>query len=109
MSKALYLALNAKEIDFGQKIDYSDIYNTIVNADDRIKFILLDDVVYTAYAGYFNDNILHEALISDGDTADQTSIDFRKEIAAKCVLAFEISGFKRVQKKDILTKYLQKG
>lgn len=87
VSKALYLALNAKEIDFGQKIDYSDIYNTIVNADDRIKFILLDDVVYTAYAGYFNDNILHEALISDGDTADQTSIDFRKEIAAKCVLA----------------------
>nr|DAU00319.1 MAG TPA: hypothetical protein [Bacteriophage sp.] len=47
----------------------------------------MDDVVYTAYAGYFNDNILHEALISDGDTADQTSIDFRKEIAAKCVLA----------------------
>lgn len=39
--KALYLKFNAREVSFGKEIKYSDLSSTILNADARIKDIIL--------------------------------------------------------------------
>ena len=64
---ALYLALNAKEIDFGQDISYDLLYDTIMNSDARIKSVSLplDGITYQTYAVYFDGKDFKEVNISD--------------------------------------------
>ena len=91
---ALYKVLNSRALDFGAEIEYDVVYDTIMNADPRIKAITLDDITYTTYAAYLGaDNEIHEIRI---DTLSTEPIDykekelwakFRKEIYAKSVLA----------------------
>ena len=52
--KALYEALYSRVLDFGEEISYDYIYDTIQNADTRIKSIALDELKYTAYAQYID-------------------------------------------------------
>lgn len=98
LSQTLYNKLNAKEIDFGQEIDFDTVYSILLNADERIKSISLDDIKYEAYAVYFDEgNNLQEVKISLDDTqkldtldlSNQTNIQqkFQTEILAKSILA----------------------
>ena len=52
--KALYATLNSKEIEFGQEMLYDVIYDSILTADERIKAVALNDIVYTTYAVYYD-------------------------------------------------------
>ena len=49
----LFKVLNAHQMEFGKEPDYYLIYDTIVNADERIKLVVLDDFTYTTYATYW--------------------------------------------------------
>nr|DAG27812.1 MAG TPA: Baseplate wedge protein [Caudoviricetes sp.] len=50
---ALLSSLNSHEVEFGQEPSYDVIYDTITNADERIKLVILDDFNYTTYATYW--------------------------------------------------------
>lgn len=77
--KALYDRFNARRIDFGEEVSYDTIYSTIINADQRIKAAVLDDLLFTAYAVIYDstkkeyididisDNII-EAYITDDNS-----------------------------------------
>lgn len=52
--KALYNNLNSRKIEFGDEISYDLVYGIILNSDERIKSLMLDDIVYTTYAVYFD-------------------------------------------------------
>ena len=52
--KALYSNLNSSEVDFGDGVKYSDIYDIIVNSDERIKAITMENISYTTYAVYYS-------------------------------------------------------
>ena len=54
---ALSKALNAREVEFGSEIDYALVFDTITNADPRIKAITLDYFSYETYAVYYTDVI----------------------------------------------------
>lgn len=91
---ALYKVLNSRALDFGAEIEYDVVYDTIMNADPRIKAITLDDITYTTYAAYLGaDNEIHEIRIDTlsteptDDTEKELWAKFRKEIYAKSVLA----------------------
>ncbi len=65
--QALYSALNAYEITFGNKISYDLIYDTIIGADNRIKSLILNDFTYSVYAIYQDVNGNEQSIkISDG-------------------------------------------
>lgn len=69
---ALYQAFNMRELDFGEEIPYESILKVIENADDKIKFVLLDEpVLVTKFltadgreyeVGSSGDNLTGEAL-----------------------------------------------
>ena len=52
--KALYNNLNSRKVEFGQEITYDEIYNIILNCDERIKSVMLGNIEYTTYAVYFD-------------------------------------------------------
>lgn len=91
---ALYKVLNSRAIDFGSPIEYDVVYDTIMNADPRIKAITLDDITYNTYALYCGaDNEIHEIRIDtlsvepDNEKEAELWNRFRREIYAKSVLA----------------------
>lgn len=53
--EALRKTLNSRNVDFGVEPDYDVIYNTIQTADNRIKFIMMDDFQYMTYAVYWDE------------------------------------------------------
>lgn len=108
VQSALFKNLNASKIEFGQELDFEEIYNIILEADSRIKNIILDPISYTPYIVYLYKNPneldptivtpeLREVKISNWITKDsdgKKEIDweeetnkFMKEIYAKSVLA----------------------
>ena len=48
--KALSENFNSGLVDFGHELNYDEVYNVIVNSDDRIKSIRLEDFNYETYA-----------------------------------------------------------
>ena len=112
VKKALFNNLNASKIEFGQELDFEEVYNIIIDADSRIKTISLDPIEYTPYVVYLykNPDILDPTIVTpevrelnisewfttnikDGRKVDKY-IDwdnpinqFMKEIYAKSVLA----------------------
>lgn len=92
---ALYTQLNSKQIDFGQTITYDNIYDIIETADNRIKSISLDDIIYKAYVVYLTENgevIEQEISLTDNDISTWNATNslqdtFRKEIYAKSILS----------------------
>ena len=48
--QALTMAFNAREVDFGEELNYDEVYDVIVNCDDRIKSIRLEDFEYNPVA-----------------------------------------------------------
>lgn len=65
--KALYNQLNAGKVDFGEAVSYDTVYNTLINADDRIKAIVLDTLKFDTYAVFYNGNAYQEVLIDGAD------------------------------------------
>lgn len=90
---ALYSALNSKELVFGEPVSYELIYETINNADDRIKAASVEYPHYETYAVYKDSsNKIQELRIDNGSTkpSQQSDADlwaaFQAEIWAKNVL-----------------------
>ena len=50
----LFNVFNAKELDFGEAISTDLVYETIENADSRIKKVSLDNIDYEIYAVYYD-------------------------------------------------------
>ena len=73
---ALYQYLNAKEIEFGDKIQDDYLYQAILQADNRIKNVILDNINYTTYAVWYDSNthLFNETQIS-GDIEDKYYIE----------------------------------
>lgn len=96
---ALREVLNARMIDFGEEASYELIYDTILNADPRIRAVALDDLTYETYAVYLDDNnTIQELRIDDASTPPGDSsnpddplnrlwIEFRNDIYARSILA----------------------
>ncbi len=51
---ALQGELNSQKLSFGESISYDLIYDTISNADPRIKALMLDNIEYETYAVYIH-------------------------------------------------------
>lgn len=64
---ALYENLNSKEINFGDEVTLDLVYDIVTNADERIKAAIIDNLVYTTYAVYFDGNEYQEIEISSAD------------------------------------------
>ena len=73
INKSLFKVLNSSNLDFGLEANYDIIYDTILNADERIKVLILDDFTYTTFATYWDDkqskfkNIPVSDLNTDGN------------------------------------------
>ena len=61
----LFEVLNSRQMEFGEEPDYYMIYDTIANADERIKLIVLDDFVFTTYATYWDGEKFKSIPVSD--------------------------------------------
>lgn len=48
--RALTRYFNAREVEFGEELNYDEVYDVIVNCDDRIKSIRLEDFEYNPVA-----------------------------------------------------------
>lgn len=48
--KAIYTTYQAKNIEFGETIDYDEFLQVIQNADSRVKTVILDKLSYDTYA-----------------------------------------------------------
>ncbi len=46
--------LNCNKCVFGKEPDYEKILESVINSDERIKFVILDDFKYTTYAAYID-------------------------------------------------------
>lgn len=66
---ALYRTLNAAEVTFGEEVSYDLIHDTILEADKRIKTVMLDNLEYTTYAVCYNSvyNVFTKTDISSID------------------------------------------
>lgn len=71
---SVYNAFAAKNVKFGEEVDYNKMYDTILKSDSRIKQIFLDEFTYQTYAIYFDSvtNSYKEVCVSDTDIADST-------------------------------------
>lgn len=88
IKNSLYKHFNAREVNFGEEIDYNELYEVILNADTKIKNVFLDDIEYTTYAVYVDSSyIIHEVKISGDISTSQDVAALQKEIWAKSVLA----------------------
>lgn len=80
VKKALYENFNSRKVDFGYEVKYEDVYNVILNADERIKAIILEDFDYTTYYVYWDAGSFKEKLLS-------SDLDTQNKIYAKSALA----------------------
>lgn len=67
IKQALYKNLNSKEINFGDEVTLDLVYDTVINADERIKAAIIDNLVFTTYAVYFDGSDYKEVEISSED------------------------------------------
>lgn len=82
VKKALYENFNSRKVEFGSEVKYEDVYNVILNADERIKAIILEDFDYTTYYVYWDagsTSFKEKLLSSDSDT--QTTVYVKSALA----------------------------
>lgn len=90
---ALYNILNSRALNFGEQIDYSTVYDTISDADPRIKAVVLDEIEYETYAEYSDGTSIQEIRIdSESEEPNDKELKelwnkFRTEIYSRSVLA----------------------
>lgn len=90
---ALYNAVNSKHLEFGKAVSYDILYDTINNADERIKAASVSYPIYETYAVYKDSagNITDLRIDDDSDIPEEDHRaelwnKFRTEIFAKNVL-----------------------
>lgn len=66
VKESLYKALNASKLEFGAPISYNDIYDTILDADARIKTVVLDSISYTTHVCYEHAGSLKHLELQEG-------------------------------------------
>lgn len=71
---AIYRNFNARELNFGEALDYDRLHDVIINADTNIKSIILDEPVYTT-----------KLMQVNGDLKDLNTDDLKK-IYVKSIL-----------------------
>ena len=54
INKALLNLLNSRNVEFGEMPDYDTVYAAIINADERIKTLILEDFTYTTKAVWWD-------------------------------------------------------
>ena len=87
--KALFVNFNSQKLRFGQSIEYSSLLETIEQADDRIKTVVLETPVVKTYYLYIDGDEVKEQLVSleESEYSSATLSDTQKMIFAKSVLA----------------------
>lgn len=101
VKQALFKRYNARNVDFGQPVDYDDIVNTIQNSDTRIKTVILNEPEYEfrympkgAEGGSYSES---KAFVNNGNQNDDDNGEaLFKKILAKMIL----SGFVQLYKFD---------
>ena len=66
VKNSIYLKYNARELQFGEEINYDDLFTNILNSSNLIKNISLNQIQYYTYALYYSDG---EYLTIDVDSA----------------------------------------
>ena len=56
IANALYNKFSCHKLDFGEELDYQEVHDTILLADNRIRNIILNDIEYNTYAIYYSEN-----------------------------------------------------
>ena len=84
---ALYKNFNAREVNFGEPIEYDYLVEVIKSADPRIKSVILDEPSYEAYIMFSNEK---EGTADSANTTIITSTDpylsgLRKDILATLI------------------------
>lgn len=81
INKALFNKINSSQLIFGEEANYNEIYDTIYNADPRIKVLILDDISYTTFATYWDDtqSQFKDVPISEFNSSNITVIDAATE------------------------------
>ena len=81
--EALFTKYNGREVIIGSEIDYENLVKTIEGADERIKYLVLNDNYY-------------ETVLTKYSTGEQTALSTadKNEIIAKMVLAGNTQLFK---------------
>lgn len=90
IAQALYKAYNAREINFGEEPDYSEVIDTIKNADKRIRDVILNDIEYTPYLYIRNKDSSGDVQLKsykDPSGNEKIASDFYNKVKAKNILA----------------------
>lgn len=112
---ALFKEYNARNVSFGEKIQYDDIVRVIENADTRIKTLILNEPEYNLKYMAGNDYIgsVDSAISLPIDTPDkiiqQTDQKFTQRLMYELLLKMIVSGHVQLYKfdKDILFDFGQ--
>ena len=94
VKQALFKRYNARNVDFGQPVDYDDIVKTIQNADTRIKTIILNEPEYEFRYMLVNDNS------GSYSTSKSFDSDASKALFEKILAKMVLSGFVQLYKFD---------
>lgn len=85
VASALHIRLNARKLQFGEPLPYNDIYDTILNADPRIKAISLEEFVeFQTYAQYFDGHEIQELRIDHKSVDPDKSVYLRPLTVQDC-------------------------
>lgn len=91
--RALYNAINSKEVSLGEQVSYDLLYDVVSSADERIKAASIEYPRYETYAVYKDDTGEFRELRIDAESSEPTTAAerllwkrFRAEIFAKNVL-----------------------
>ena len=63
----IYLKYNARKVNFGEEINYDDLFTNILTANNLIKNISLNQIQYYTYAMYY----------SNGETYNDNGIEIK--------------------------------
>lgn len=67
---SLHSLLQARNMNFGEGVNFSEVYNCILSSDQRIKQVSLDNINYDIYGVYSSDGNLYEVNLNDDNLFD---------------------------------------
>lgn len=91
INKALFNKINSSRLIFGEEANYNEIYDTIFNADPRIKVLILDDINYTTFATYWNGTEFVDVPISDFNSSNIIKLSSTDDQTTKNIIKTEYS------------------
>lgn len=94
--KKLFENFNAFKLEYGNEASYDDIYNAILESDDRIKTVYLNDFDYNLYGVVWRNGAFEEIEIANDENA-------KEFIIANSILAGKTQG---IDKDDTYSYFL---